>query len=87
MSAIKIDKKYGLFYCCILGGNNMGFLDVLQAAGNHLNESLPQKYEALCKRAPDSGLLRTYEEKRFDPDVDPRFVEALEKEIRHRGLD
>ena len=28
----------------------MGFLDVLQAAGNHLNESLPQKYEALCKR-------------------------------------
>ena len=86
MSAIKIDKKYGLFYY-ILGGNNMGFLDALQAAGNYLNESLPQKYEAMCKQAPDSGLLRTYEEKRFDPDVDPRFVEALEKEIRHRGLD
>ena len=61
MSAIKIDKNMDYFiavFYYILGGNNMGFLDVLQAAGNHLNESLPQKYEAMCKQAPDSGLLR-----------------------------
>ena len=50
MSAIKIDKNMDYFiavFYYILGGNNMGFLDVLQAAGNHLNESLPQKYEAM----------------------------------------
>ena len=38
-----MDYFIAVFYY-ILGGNNMGFLDVLQAAGNHLNESLPQKY-------------------------------------------
>lgn len=64
----------------------MGFFDALKSAGEYMNEQMPRKYEAMFKQATDDGLLKWYNEKRFDSDVDQRAVEICEKEMRRRGL-
>ena len=64
----------------------MGFLDSFNDAANSAAEKVLNAYKQKLRRASDSQVQAKWDEVCNDYNLDERFREATEDEMRRRGL-